>query len=517
MKKMFDTVDKTVFTMASLVTLAFIVWIGFFTESANIVVNVVLGMVMKNFGWVYLLVSLGIFSFCMFLCFSRYGKIKLGKDSDKPEFSTASWLAMMFSAAMGVGLIFFGVAEPMMLFANPPVGDPFTLEGAMMGLRACFFQNGMSGWASYCLFGITLAYFNYRKGLPALLSSTLQPIIGDRGVNGNLGKSADAFNIISTVFGVSAALAVCSTQLSAGFNFQFGMPISGTTNTIIIIAIVIMYLISATSGVNRGIKFISNANVWIATILLVYITIAGPTVWIFKTFLQTTGDYIANFVGMATYTDAFGTVEAHTGYDFVGSNPVMYIAWFMAWTGFVGAFIARVSRGRTIREVVWGVLLIPGIVSLFWFVAFGGTGIYLDIFKGTNLSPIVAKNAATALFILFEQLPMGSFFSLIATVLIFTFFITTADSATYVASVYSCRGSNDEPKFWVKLYWGIVIGVIAAVFLPIGGVQVSRQLCLIIAFPIMIIACLMVYSLTKELLREKSIKKEDIYKKVVNE
>lgn len=503
MDKLFKSVDKTVFLLATTFTFAFIIWIAFFTESAEVMLGVILGVVMENFGWTYLLTSLLLFTFCIFLCFSKFGKIKLGKEDDKPEFGRISWLAMMFSAAMGVGLIFYGAAEPMTLFANPPAGKAFTESGAIEGLKACFFQNGMSLWASYGLFGIGLAYFNYKKERPALLSYMLEPVIGKKAVEGLPGKVINAFAIVSTVFGVSAALSICAQQLTAGFEYQFGIEPTIMVTNITIVIIAILYLMSSISGLDKGIKFLSNTNVIIATILLVYVCIAGPTVWIFRTFVEVTGLYIQDFISMATTTDAFGTIEAQTGYDFIGSNPIMYVAWFMAWTCFVGAFIARVSKGRTIREVVYGVLIIPGMVSLLWFTAFGGTGIYFDLFEGLNLTPIVVENASTSLFVLFEQLPMGEVFSILAIVVIFTFFITTADSATYIASVYSCGGTDKNPRAWVKLYWGIIIAVIAIVFLPIGGVQVSRQLSLVIAFPIVVSSILLVISLTKEFRNEK--------------
>lgn len=503
LKKMFESVDKTVFFLASAIVFIFVVFIVGYTEIAGDVLDSVLGIVMDNLGWTYLVSSLFMFGFCLFLCFGKWGKIKLGKDDDKPEYGTISWLAMMFSAAMGVGLVFYGVSEPIVMAMNPPFGESMTPEGALEGFKMVFFQNGMSMWASYALFGIGLAYFNFRKGRPALLSYMLEPLIGRKRVEGTLGKVIDAAAIVSTVFGIAAALSICSNQLTAGFNLEFGLPKTSVVMNITIIAICIMYLCSAISGIEKGIKKLSNLNIILATILLIYMIITGPTTWILEAFVQITGAHLQDFLQLATYTDAFGLVENNAGYDLIGAYPVMYIAWFLAWTCFVGAFVAKVSKGRTIREVVFGVLIIPGIVSFLWFAAFGGTGIHMELFEGMNLSPIIVENQEMALFLILDKLPLGDIFAVVAIALIFTFFITTADSATFIASMYSSHGASKEPKTWVKLYWGIMIAVIAIVFWPIGGVQVCRQLSLIISIPIMIAAWALMASLLKCFKREK--------------
>ncbi|WP_242863706.1 BCCT family transporter [Anaerotruncus rubiinfantis] len=501
---MFDGIDKFVFGISSIVVLIFVIWIAGFTESAGTALSVMLNYAMANISWVYMLTMLLMFGFCLFLCFSKWGKIRLGKDDEKPKYGTVSWLAMMFSAAMGVGLIFYGVSEPVTMWANPPSTEGLTALGALEGMKQTFFNNGMSMWSCYCLFGLGLAYFNFRKGRPALLSYMLEPLIGRKRVEGRLGQVVDSAAIISTVFGIAAALSICAQQLSAGFEMNFGLPATNMVINVTIAVICAMYLCSAISGVDKGIKFLSNANVVLATILMFYLLLVGPTAWLMEFFMQSLGEHIFEFIPMSFNLDAFGLIEANAGYDLVGEYPVMYVAWFLAWTCFVGAFVAKVSRGRTIREVVWGVLIIPGLVSYLWFVALGGNAIYLELFGGIELSPSILKSAQMALFLLLDYMPGGSIMSIVTIVLIVTFFITTADSSTFIASVYCSRGTDSEPKVWVKLYWGIMIAVIAIIFWPIGGVQVCRQLSLIIAIPITIAAWALIASLIKSFKAEKN-------------
>lgn len=508
MKKAFEGVDKVVFSISSIFVLVFVIWIVGFTESAGTAIGTILNFAMDHISWCYMATMLLMFGFCMFLCFSKWGKIRLGEDDDKPEYGTISWLAMMFSAAMGVGLIFYGVSEPVTMWVNPPSAQGLTALGALDGMKQTFFNNGMSMWSCYCLFGLGLAYFNFRKKRPALLSYMLEPLIGKKHVEGRLGQIVDSGAIISTVFGIAAALSICAQQLSAGFELNFGLPATSTVINVIIMVLCVMYLCSAISGVDKGIKFLSNANVVLATILMFYMLFAGPTTWLMEFFMQTLGEHVADFIPMAFNLDAFGLIEANAGYDLVGEYPVMYVAWFMAWTCFVGAFVAKVSKGRTIREVVWGVLIIPGLVSYLWFISFGGNAIYLELFGGIELSPYILESAQMALFLLLDYLPGGSVMAIVAIVLIITFFVTTADSATFIASVYCSRGTDDDPKVWVKLYWGIMIAVIAIVFWPIGGVQVCRQLSLIIAIPITIAGWALIASLIKSFKSEKTQKSD---------
>ena len=503
MKNALQSVDKTVFAIGSIVSLIFIAAIIFLQDQASAVVNGIIGFVMSKFGFVYLMLALVISVFCIFLCCTKYGSIRLGKEGEKPEFSTFSWLAMMFTSAMGVAIVFFGASEPMTLFANPPFEQAYTAAGAQDALRMAFFQNGVTMWASYTLFGIAIGYFNYRKGKPALLRYTLEPIVGKKATEGLFGKCVDGFAIVSTVFGISAALSVCTTQIATGLEYVYGIQISSSTNTIIITIIAAVYLLAAVAGLKKGISLMSDINSILAIILLIYMTLVGPTGWIFKTFMQVTGKYLNELLTISTFTDAFAVVQENTGYDFIGAYPIMYVAWYCAWTTFVGSFIAKVSRGRTIREVILGSAIVPAVLELFWFVAFGGSGIYSDLFLGTHITEQVAENSGVAMFVLLEQTPLPAIAIIIAFLVVFAFFVTTADSSTYIAAVWSCHGTNEEPKNWVKMYWGIIIAVVAAVFIPIGGVQVSRQLCLVMAIPIMIAAWLLIVSLIKELRKEK--------------
>ena len=448
----------------------------------------VLSVLTEKFGWFYLLSTFGFLIFSLFLGFTKCGKIRLGADTDRPEYSNRSWFAMLFSAGMGIGLVFWGVAEPISHYMSPPQqAVPQTAEAARLAIRYSFFHWGLHAWAIYTIIGMAIAYFTFRKKLPALISSTFYPLLGHR-VNGWMGKTIDILAIIATVFGVATSLGLGTLQINGGLNHLIGIPITLTTQLTIIILVTIIYLLSATTGLDKGIKILSNSNLTIAAILLLFVLFTGPTSFIFDVFTTTIGSYIQNLVQMSL------RLSPYSGGSWIKTWTLFYWAWWIAWAPFVGMFIARVSKGRTIKEFVLGVLLVPSIFGFFWFAVFGGTALNLELFHNAKITEAVQVDVTSALFVTLQQLPLGTILSGIATLLIITFFITSADSATFVLGMLSSNGVAN-PVTRVKLIWGLMQSAIAAVLLASGGLQGLQTASIVAAAPFAIIMAVMCYSL----------------------
>lgn len=446
-----------------------------------------------SFGWYYLLTVAIIVAFCLFLILSPVGGIRLGKRTDRPEYSNKSWFAMLFSAGMGIGLVFWGAAEPLSHFA---ISAPSAEEGSQQALkdsfRYTFLHWGISAWAIYGIVALALAYFQFRKGMPGLLSSTLYPLIGER-AKGWMGHTVDVIAVFATVVGVATTLGFGAQQINGGLSYLTSIPNSFTVQFIIIIIVTVLFMISASTGLNKGIQLLSNANLYIAFVLFVLLLILGPTVQIMNNFTNGLGGYLQNFVQMSLRTSPGGE-----GRDWINSWTIFYWAWWMSWSPFVGIFIARISRGRTIREFLMGVILLPTIVSLLWFAVFGTSAI-----DASKKNPgIIDLPTEQVLFGVFDQLPFGIILSIIAIILVAVFFVTSADSATFVLGMQTTGGSLN-PSFKVKLIWGILQAAIATSLLFSGGLQALQNAAIIVAFPFSILMLIMIYSLYKALMHER--------------
>ncbi len=497
-------VDKTIFYISAIICLIFVAWTIALPESANKVFNAALNFFTSNFGWSYFICVSLFLLFCIFIAFSKFGKIRLGKDDDKPDYSTSSWFAMLFSAGMGIGLVFWSIAEPMMHFAGPPIGDGSTMESARLAMRYAYFHWGLHPWGCYALVGMSLAYFQFRKGLPALVSSTFYPVLGQKGINGPIGRAIDVLAVFATIFGVATSLGLGAMQINGGFSHLYGIP-NTTSVTVIIIAIVtVLFTISAVTGIDKGIQILSNINMSLAAILILFLLIAGPTVWLLNFFTDTIGSYFQNIIWMSFYTDPMGAYERNAGYDWIGAWTVFYWAWWVAWGPFVGGFIARISKGRTVREFVLGVLIAPTLISFLWFAVFGGCAIHIDLFGAGGIGEAVSENITSAMFVTLQQFPMGGFFAFLATLMISTFFITSADSATFVVGMLT-SGGNLEPDASLKVFWGVLEGAIAAVLLMAGGLGALQTASIAAAFPFMIIMIFMMFSIYKAFKGEFSL------------
>lgn len=454
-----------VFYISAVVAILFIVWGIFPNSNLSDVTTKIQTFIVNRFGWFYLLSATGFLLFALYLIFSKYGNIKLGKPGDKPEYSYITWFGMLFSAGMGIGLVFWGAAEPLSHFHEPPFGTAGTAEAAKTALQYSFFHWGLHPWAIYATLALALAYFKFRKQSSGLVSAILEPLFGDK-MKGPWGTLIDFIVVFATVFGVATSLGFGAIQISGGLSYVFGWDKTITMQFIIILIVTVLYLISAMTGLNKGIKYLSNANIILAILLMAFLLFAGPTNFIMNLFTNTFGSYIQNLPGMSFRMAPFDTEDT-----WIKDWTIFYWAWWIAWAPFVGTFIARVSRGRTIREFVLGVLLVPTIFGALWFSVFGGSAIHLEFFQDTNMINIVNDlGKEAALFAVLAEFPFGTVMSIIAILLISTFFITSADSATFVLGMQTTGGSLYPPNV-VKLIWGLIQSGAAAVLLWQGGLE----------------------------------------------
>lgn len=446
------------------------------------------------FGWYYLILVTIILVFCLFLIFSPVGAIKLGKQDEKPEFSKATWFAMLFSAGMGIGLVFWGAAEPLSHFITPPLAEGGTAAAQKEAMRYTFFHWGIHAWAIYAIVALALAYFQFRKGEPGLISVTLKPILG-KTMDGALGTLVDVLAVFATVVGVATTLGFGAAQINGGLSYLWGIPINFKVQLVIVLVVTVLFMISAWSGLGKGIKILSNANMALAVALLLLMFITGSTVFILNMFTDSIGGYIQNIIQMSFRIAPLN--EEHRSW--INGWTIFYWAWWISWSPFVGIFIARVSRGRTIREFIIGVLLLPALVSFFWFSVFGTSAIEVQKAGNIDLSQFATEEI---LFAMFSQFPWSGVLSIVAIILVSTFFITSADSATFVLGMQTTYGSLTPPN-GVKLAWGIAQSTVALILLYSGGLQALQNALIAAAFPFSFIMVLMLVSLYRSLVKEK--------------
>ncbi|PMC36769.1 glycine/betaine ABC transporter permease [Bacillus sp. UMB0899] len=446
------------------------------------------------FGWYYLILVTVIVVFCLFLIFSPVGAIKLGKPDEKPEFSNGTWFAMLFSAGMGIGLVFWGAAEPLSHFMAPPLAEGGTAEAHKEAMRYTFFHWGIHAWAIYAIVALALAYFQFRKNEPGLISATLKPVLG-KSMEGPWGTVVDVLAVFATVVGVATTLGFGAAQINGGLSFLWGIPNNFTVQFIIIAVVTVLFIFSAWSGLGKGIKYLSNTNMILAIALFLLMFIVGPTILILNMFTDTIGEYIQNIVQMSFRIAPLN--EDHRSW--INGWTIFYWAWWISWSPFVGIFIARVSRGRTIREFIIGVLLAPALVSFIWFAVFGTSAIEIQNAGNIDLTSFATEEV---LFAIFSQMPWSTLLSIVAITLVCTFFITSADSATFVLGMQTTNGSLTPPNS-VKLTWGIAQSTVALILLYSGGLQALQNSLVIAAFPFSIIMVLMVVSLYRSLSKEK--------------
>ncbi|MBA4741186.1 MAG: choline BCCT transporter BetT [Azoarcus sp.] len=485
-------INPPVFIISGLLTLLFVGFAAAVPETANALFGAIRDWTMHSAGWFYVLAVAGFLIFVVTLAASSFGTIKLGRDHTSPDFSYTSWFAMLFSAGMGIGLMFFGVAEPIMHYVTPPVGDAETAEAARQALRITFFHWGVHAWAIYAVVALSLAYFAFRHDLPLTIRSSLYPLIGER-IYGPIGHAVDIFAVLGTIFGVATSLGFGVIQVNAGLNYLFGIPVGALTQVILIAAITAIATVSVALGLDGGIRRISELNMVLAAVLVLFVLIAGPTVFLLQTFVQNTGMYLSNLFSMTF------NLYAYEPTGWIGGWTLFYWAWWIAWSPFVGMFIARVSRGRTIREFVVGVLFVPVGFTFMWMTVFGDTAIHMVMIQGIqSLADAVAADTSVALFQFFEHLPFSSIMSLVATLLVITFFVTSSDSGSLVVDMLTNGGHDDSPV-WQRVFWAVVEGIVAAALLVAGGLGALQTATIAAALPFTIIMVLMGVGLLRAL------------------
>ncbi|QKH34435.1 choline BCCT transporter BetT [Achromobacter pestifer] len=487
-----STINRPVFFPAAVFTLLLVGFAILAPKVAQRLFESVQGWILGNVSWFYILVVAIILIAVVFLAVSRYGDIKLGPDHSEPDYRNFTWFAMLFSAGMGIGLMFFGVAEPVMHFIAPPVGEGGTAIAAREAMKITFFHWGLHAWAIYAVVALILAFFSYRHGLPLTLRSALYPLIGNR-IHGPIGHAVDIFAIIGTVLGVATSLGLGVAQINSGLNHLFGIPVGVTTQIILVIVTCGLATLSVASGLDKGIRILSETNLVLAAVLLMFVLVVGPTVFLFQTFVQNTGAYLSDIVNKTF------NLYAYEPTDWIGGWTLFYWGWWIAWSPFVGLFIARISRGRTIREFVTGVLLVPAGFTLFWMTVFGDTAIHMILVdKVQGLAEVVQADSSLALFAFLERLPWSGVLSIVAILMVAVFFVTSADSGALVVDLLASGGSDRTPV-WQRIFWSVLMGAVAIALLLADGLTALQTATIASALPFSIILLLSLWGLFKAL------------------
>ncbi len=500
-------VDRIVFGVAAALALAFLLWGALNPEGMGTNVTTARDWVIDSFGWLFVLTSAGFVVFSLYLAFSKYGHVKLGPDDAEPEFSTFSWVSMMFATGMGIGLMFYGVAEPLYHLNGPPMGmeEPGTAAAASLGMEYTFFHWGFHPWAMYAVIGLSIGYFAYRRGYGNLVSGTFRPLLGDSVTEGP-GKAIDVIAIFATLFGSATSLGLGALQITGGIDKVFG---SGSDSTLLAVLVIgfltLCFVISAVSGIDKGIKWLSNANAVAAALLAFFLFVVGPTVFILSTLTESMGGYLTHLPAMSFRTGVFDD-DANT---WLSGWTIFYWAWWISWTPFVGMFIARISKGRTIRQFVKYVIIVPSLVSFVWFAIMGGAAYDLQLNQGKDMASELEGGLENTLFSTLDAYPLATLTTLIAVFLIAIFFVTGADSASIVMGMLSQNG-DEEPRRGLVIFWGVATGAVAALLLWVGGtaddpsagLTALQTLVILVAGPFMLVLIAMCYSLFKALREE---------------
>ena len=495
--------DNFIFKSSIIISLCIFIWALFFKKSFSIIINNALEMISNNVSWFYSGLMISFFIFCIWLFFSKFRNIKLGDDDSKPEFCNISWFSMLFSAGIGIGLVFWGVSEPLMHYLHPLGMQGGTESAKEFAFKKSFLHWGISAWACYSVLALAIAYMHFRKKKPALISSLLIPLIGEKRAKGTIGKIVDILTIFATISGIVTSLGMGTLQINSGLNYLLGVPETKIIQITIISIITILFLISACTGVKKGIKYLSNLNMFFAVLLLVAAIIVGP----FKHIITNLGS------GMFNY---FLALIGENNNIFLNGAwykqwTLFYWGWWIAWAPFVAIFIARVSKGRTIKEFIAGVLCVPAGFCLIWFAVFGTIGMNVS----SSVANLAIQKIETAFFVIFNEYPMGFAISILAVILLFTFFVTSADSATYVLAVIASNGDNNPSKIR-KIILGIIQSILTIALLFAGGLQMVQNASILMALPFGIIMLLTMIAFRKELIDSEVVERKFELQKVNN-
>lgn len=458
--------------------------------------SVVYAAILDNFSWLYLISVFFFLVFVLSLALSRYGTIKLGYDAERPQYGFFGWVAMLFAAGMGIGLLFWGVSEPLVHFLQPPPFiNPTSPDAAAFAMRYSFFHWGIHPWAIYTIVSLSIAYFSFRRGMPALISSCFYPVLGER-IYGAAGKMVDVLAVFATVFGTATSLGFGALQIHSGLTHLYGLSSAISVTIGIILIATVLFMASAILGVEKGVQVLSKLNIVLATALLLFVLGLGSTPYVFNVFTSTLGGYINNIIDLSLQSYPFA------GFDWSRDWTVFYWAWWISWSPFVGLFIARISRGRTIREFVLTVLTVPTLFTFVWFAVFGGSALHLELEEGAHLAAVAGEDVSLALFAFLEHYPFAGLLSAIAIFVLIVFFITSADSATVVLGSLTSGGSLSVPNY-KKVIWGLSLPAVAITLLVTGGLSSLQMMTITAAFPFMLVMIVLCYTLAIGLSQEK--------------
>ncbi len=494
-KRYFD-VDSLVFWPAAILIVAFIAITLIIGEPMDRIFSSIQSSITGFGGWFFVL-SVNIFLFfVLFIAFSKYGKIRLGGEKARPEFSMGAWFAMLFSAGMGIGILFWSVGEPINHFINPPNADPRTVEAARESMQITFLHWGLHAWGIYALVGMSLAFFTFNKKLPLTISSVFYPLLGEK-VHGPWGKVINVLAVVATLFGLATSLGLGVQQVSAGLAHLFNTQDTVKVQVILISAITLAATGSVVAGLSGGVKRLSQLNMILGAIFLVFMLVVGPTLFVLDSFIQNVGGYVQNFFGLSSWT------ETYLQSDWQGDWTVFYWAWWVSWSPFVGMFIARISRGRTLKEFVLGVLIVPSLLTFFWLSTFGGSAIFLELNSLADITTAVTDNVATSLYVLLENFPISAITSTVGVVLVTSFFVTSSDSGSLVVDSLTAGGKLDAPVPQ-RIFWALTEGAVAAVLLIGGGLGALQTAAISTGLPFALLLIVLMFSLLKGLKKEHS-------------
>ncbi len=492
--KYFD-IHPPVFWPAAILILVFIIITLAVGQPMTDIFSTIQNGISDNAGWLFILAVNIFLFFVIYIAFSKLGEIRLGGKDATPEFSLSAWFSMLFSAGMGIGILFWSVAEPMFHYQSPPFGEAETLESAALAMKLTYLHWGLHPWGIYALVGLSLAFFAYNKKLPLSIRSVFYPLLGKR-IHGYLGDTIDVLAVLATLFGLATSLGFGVQQVNAGLTHVFGLTNSIGMQVVLIAVITIAATISVVTGIDKGVKFLSQMNIYLAGAFLLFLIIIGPSLFIFDSFTQNLGAYVQDLFAISFWT------ETYQQSDWQNSWTVFYWSWWISWSPFVGMFIARISRGRTVRQFVLGVLIVPTIITFLWLSAFGGSAIFLELKNaGAGIAQAVSEDVAISIYALLENFPFASFTSIAAIALVTSFFVTSSDSGSLVVDAFTSGGKLDSPV-GQRIFWALTEGAVAAVLLVGGGLGALQTASITTGLPFAFVLLVMCYSLYTGLSRE---------------
>lgn len=487
--------DRVVVTVGAVGVIGIVLWAAFGKDTFESASDAALPWVLGNFAWLFVIAADVFLVLCLVIAFSRYGRIRLSRDDSPPEFSNFSWIAMMFSAGMGIGLIFYGVGEPVSHYLSPPPSsgaEPQSHAAASAAMEYSFFHWTLTPWAIYGIVGLALGYASFRKGRGNRLSAVFVPLIGDRRANGVFGKVLDLLAVFATVFGTATSLGLGALQIAIGLDLTAGVDQSTGGELVVIAVLSAAFVVSAFTGLHGGVKWLSSINLVVAAVLMVFVFVAGPTVYLLDVLPSSVGGYLDQLIPMASRTGAFGDES------WLGAWTIFYWAWWLSWAPFVGTFIARISKGRTIREFLLAVLLVPSGATALWFVVLGGTGIRLAETGVVDMAEKAKEGTEATLFAMLDALPVSAVTAWVAMILIMMYFVTSADSASLVMGSLTSRGAL-HPRRWLVVTWGLLMAAVAAALLVAGGLESLQSATILVALPFVVVMLFLCWSLLREL------------------